>query len=98
MMTECCGGIRLAGAPCPIGRADCPHIAKRDGMETGVGVYDVYRLMEQTEAMRRKIAQDYGGFSLPATPHQGPEPKGCICPPGSEATCQRSDCGRKDRK
>lgn len=25
-----------------------------------------------------------------------PLPKGCICPPGSEATCQRSDCGRKD--
>lgn len=24
--------------------------------------------------------------------------KGCICPPGSEATCQRSDCGRKDAK
>ncbi len=21
-------------------------------------------------------------------------PKGCICPPGSEATCQRIDCGR----
>lgn len=24
--------------------------------------------------------------------------KGCICPPGSEATCRRSDCGRKDAK
>jgi hypothetical protein len=23
-------------------------------------------------------------------------PKGCICPPGSEATCQRKDCGRKE--
>jgi hypothetical protein len=23
-------------------------------------------------------------------------PKGCICPPTSEQTCQRSDCGRKD--
>lgn len=22
-------------------------------------------------------------------------PKGCICPPGSEKTCQRWDCGRK---
>lgn len=21
--------------------------------------------------------------------------KGCICPPGSEATCRRIDCGRK---
>jgi hypothetical protein len=27
----------------------------------------------------------------PATP-----PKGCICPPGSEQTCLRHDCGRKD--
>lgn len=25
-------------------------------------------------------------------------PKGCICPPGSEATCKRSDCGRKDQR
>jgi hypothetical protein len=25
-------------------------------------------------------------------------PKGCICPPGSEATCQRGDCGRKGYK
>lgn len=25
-----------------------------------------------------------------------PPPKGCICPPGSEATCQRGDCGRKN--
>ena len=25
-----------------------------------------------------------------------PEPKGCICPPGSEKTCQRKDCGRKE--
>lgn len=24
------------------------------------------------------------------------EPKGCVCPPGAEATCQRSDCGRRD--
>lgn len=24
--------------------------------------------------------------------------KGCICPPGSEATCKRSDCGRKDQR
>jgi hypothetical protein len=40
------------------------------------------------------------------TPHPWPEwtvpliaspPKGCVCPPGSEATCQRSDCGRKDQ-
>ena len=23
-------------------------------------------------------------------------PKGCICPPGSEQTCQRWDCGRKN--
>jgi hypothetical protein len=23
-------------------------------------------------------------------------PKGCICPPGSETTCQRKDCGRKE--
>ncbi len=22
--------------------------------------------------------------------------KGCICPPGSAATCKRSDCGRRD--
>ncbi len=22
--------------------------------------------------------------------------KGCVCPPGSEATCKRSDCGRRD--
>jgi hypothetical protein len=26
-----------------------------------------------------------------------PPTKGCICPPGAEATCQRSDCGRKDK-
>lgn len=25
-------------------------------------------------------------------------PKGCICPPTSEATCQRPDCGRKPSK
>ena len=24
-----------------------------------------------------------------------PVPKGCICPPASEKTCQRIDCGRK---
>jgi hypothetical protein len=34
-------------------------------------------------------------------PHQvgrdeGPPPKGCICPPGSEKTCERWDCGRKN--
>lgn len=23
-------------------------------------------------------------------------PKGCICPPASEKTCQRKDCGRRD--
>lgn len=29
----------------------------------------------------------------------GPWPvpsKGCICPPGSEKTCQRQDCGRRN--
>ena len=26
-----------------------------------------------------------------------PSPKGCICPPGSEQTCQLTECGRKDR-
>jgi len=25
-----------------------------------------------------------------------PPPKGCICPPGAEETCKRSDCGRRD--
>ncbi len=29
-------------------------------------------------------------------PQGGIMPKGCVCPPGSEQTCQRSDCGRKD--
>lgn len=24
-----------------------------------------------------------------------PTPKGCICPPTSEQTCKRPDCGRK---
>jgi len=24
-----------------------------------------------------------------------PQPKGCICPPTSEKTCQRFDCGRR---
>lgn len=23
-------------------------------------------------------------------------PKGCICPPGAEETCKRSDCGRHE--
>jgi hypothetical protein len=32
-------------------------------------------------------------FPYPSIP---PIPKGCICPPGSETTCQRKDCGRKD--
>lgn len=31
--------------------------------------------------------QQRGFADLPA--------KGCICPPGSEKTCQRWDCGRK---
>jgi hypothetical protein len=31
-----------------------------------------------------------------SVPISAPAPKGCVCPPGSEATCQRSDCGRKD--
>jgi hypothetical protein len=26
------------------------------------------------------------------------QPKGCICPPTSEKTCQRPDCGRKGYK
>lgn len=25
-----------------------------------------------------------------------PGPVGCVCPPGSEQTCQRSNCGRRD--
>jgi len=30
-------------------------------------------------------------------PYQAdPPPKGCICPPGSEETCRRFDCGRRD--
>lgn len=37
--------------------------------------------------------------SLGMTSHiMGPipsDPKGCICPPTSEQTCQRWDCGRK---
>ena len=32
----------------------------------------------------------YGGVLMPSAQ------KGCICPPGSEQTCQRRDCGRKD--
>lgn len=24
-----------------------------------------------------------------------PQPKGCICPAGSDVTCKRPDCGRK---
>ena len=35
---------------------------------------------------------------LPPTPFIPMPAKGCICPPGSEATCKRSDCGRKDYK
>ena len=31
------------------------------------------------------------GLPLTVTP-----PKGCICPPRSEETCRRSDCGRRD--
>lgn len=34
--------------------------------------------------------QNIGRIELP--------PKGCICPPGAEGTCQRSDCGRKEKK
>ncbi len=29
-------------------------------------------------------------------PQWTPPPKGCVCPPTSEQTCQRKDCGRKD--
>lgn len=29
------------------------------------------------------------------TVHAAPTTKGCICPPTSEQTCQRWDCGRK---
>lgn len=41
------------------------------------------------------------GRCMPQTPpfypvgHAEPVQKGCICPPGSEKTCQRWDCGRK---
>lgn len=42
-------------------------------------------------------------YTVPGWPPNGaplwqttPVPKGCICPPGSEKTCQRRDCGRKD--
>ena len=40
----------------------------------------------------------YTNTQLPAFPYGAAEvvPKGCICPPGSDKTCQRSDCGRKD--
>ncbi|WP_332116111.1 hypothetical protein [Azorhizobium caulinodans] len=34
--------------------------------------------------------------SLPTVWRSEPAQKGCICPPTSEQTCQRSDCGRKD--
>lgn len=27
--------------------------------------------------------------------YMAPPPKGCICPPTSEQTCERPDCGRK---
>jgi hypothetical protein len=27
-----------------------------------------------------------------------PPPRGCICPPGSEATCKGSDCPRQPAK
>lgn len=35
-----------------------------------------------------------GSCRMPA-PAAPPPPKGCICPPTSEQTCQRWDCGRK---
>ena len=38
-------------------------------------------------------------MSGPAFQPSIPAPvKGCICPPTSERTCQRWDCGRKDAK
>lgn len=33
---------------------------------------------------------------VPVTPQITFPSKGCICPPGSEETCKRSDCGRRD--
>lgn len=39
-----------------------------------------------------------GACRQPALSHWSlsrPHPKGCICPPASEKTCQRIDCGRK---
>jgi hypothetical protein len=33
-------------------------------------------------------------MSGPAWPPAAP--KGCVCPPGSEQTCRRWDCGRRD--
>jgi hypothetical protein len=40
-----------------------------------------------------------GGCTGACTRHSWPWPtiqRGCICPPGSEQTCRRSDCGRRD--
>ena len=34
-------------------------------------------------------------FQQPAIWHIPQEPKGCICPPTSEQTCQAADCPRK---
>jgi hypothetical protein len=35
-------------------------------------------------------------IGAPTFPYIPPIPKGCICPSGSETTCQRKDCGRKE--
>ena len=34
-------------------------------------------------------------YGAPILPTDTPTPKGCICPPTAEQTCQRDDCGRK---
>jgi hypothetical protein len=36
-----------------------------------------------------------GGYPPMQTGPLPPVQKGCICPPTSEKTCQRKDCGRK---
>lgn len=45
------------------------------------------------------MCQEWAGGCTGAcqqTPFQvASEPKGCICPPTSEKTCERWDCGRK---
>lgn len=37
-------------------------------------------------------------MTVPTFPILPPQPHGCICPPGAEATCKGDFCPRRERK